>query len=333
MERAVVFNKVGYDPFIDFIKAYAIICVLLGHTFPYLDETGYSLWYGMQVPFFVLIQVFHTFKKDAVSLCFRKIAIRVLLPYVLVQTGIIVVLLLISKMNHSLLISQMLTGGGIGPGSYYPWIYLQFALLLPLIKPWFDKGSKIQKAIILIAICEGLEIAAALIHLSDNLYRLLAVRYLFLIDLGWIWVNDGIVLNIRVLLFSLFSIMAIVYFEYFYVNTEPWFYDTAWRTHRWPCYFYVATLLSYFLYVLYRKIRMIRYFRLITTILARCSYEIFLMQMAVITLFPSMSFISNPYICFFVRFTLIWVLSIAGGYCFNIIYNKIMCNLLKGNNG
>lgn len=27
----------------------------------------------------------------------------------------------------------VIIGGGIGPGSYYVWIYIQFALLLPII--------------------------------------------------------------------------------------------------------------------------------------------------------------------------------------------------------
>lgn len=30
-----------------------------------LFETGYSLWYGMQVPLFVLVQVFHAPKKES----------------------------------------------------------------------------------------------------------------------------------------------------------------------------------------------------------------------------------------------------------------------------
>ena len=61
----ITFNKSGYEPFFDFIKAYAILCVLMGHTIPFLKETGYSLWYGMQVPLFVLIQSFHALKKES----------------------------------------------------------------------------------------------------------------------------------------------------------------------------------------------------------------------------------------------------------------------------
>lgn len=32
----ILLNKNGYEPFLDFLKAYAIIGVLLGHTIPYL---------------------------------------------------------------------------------------------------------------------------------------------------------------------------------------------------------------------------------------------------------------------------------------------------------
>lgn len=85
MYKVITFNKTGYDPFLDFIKAYAILCVLLGHTFPFLHETGYPLWYGMQVPLFVLIQVFHVFKKDTYKFNIKKIIQRILVPYLLVQ--------------------------------------------------------------------------------------------------------------------------------------------------------------------------------------------------------------------------------------------------------
>lgn len=327
-EKVIVFNKTGYDPFIDFIKAYAIVCVLLGHTFPYLNETGYFLWYGMQVPLFVLIQVFHAFKKDKPSIDFKKIAIRIVIPYVLVQLFLFVILLNFGENEHNLLY-RFLANGGMGPGSYYPWIYLQFALLLPIIKKWFDRGNESQKIIFAIAICEGLEILPSLIHLSDGIYRLLAIRYFFLVYLGWIWVHDGIVLNKKTLFLSFISILTIIYFSYFYLNCEPLFFDTAWRAHRWPCYYYVAVLLSYILYVLYKKTRHLRGVDFLTRMLARCSYEIFLIQMAAVLLCPSLNFISNIYVRVASRIILIWILSIGGGYYFNIIYNKLTQSLIR----
>ena len=45
--QTITFNKSGYDPFIDYIKAFAIICVLIGHTFPFPEYWGYRLFAGM----------------------------------------------------------------------------------------------------------------------------------------------------------------------------------------------------------------------------------------------------------------------------------------------
>ena len=181
----ILLNKNGYEPFLDFLKAYAIIGVLLGHTIPYLDETGYSLWYGMQVPLFVLIQTFHVFKKETYQLNIPKIVKRVLLPYVLIQ--ILPLWYFIYKgIRFADIIGYYTNGGGIGPGSYYPWIYLQLAFILSFVKPLFEKTSSSYMFIVFVVICEGLEILTSLLHISDGLYRLLSIRYTFLIYLRWI---------------------------------------------------------------------------------------------------------------------------------------------------
>ena len=89
MQKVINFNKTGYDPFLDFIKAYAILAVLLGHTFPFLDETGYFLWYGMQVPLFILVQVFHVLKKENYKLNLIQLFKRVFVPFIAVQVVIL----------------------------------------------------------------------------------------------------------------------------------------------------------------------------------------------------------------------------------------------------
>lgn len=111
MLRVITFNKDGYEPFLDFLKAYAILCVLLGHTFPYLDATGYSLWYGMQVPLFILIQVFHVFKKAAYKLDVKKMIKRILLPYIVIQV-IPFIVCFASGIGFKVLIISILVGGG-----------------------------------------------------------------------------------------------------------------------------------------------------------------------------------------------------------------------------
>ena len=238
MDKVITFNKEGYDPFIDFIKAYAIVCVLIGHTLVLHDYWGYGLWAGMQVPLFVLVQAFHGFKKETPSINLKKIFLRVVLPYIIIQAIPFIYLLC----KDPFLIYSFLGGGGTGPGSYYPWVYIQIALLLPFVKKWIDKNKEHQPKVLItfLIICELFEILFSVINLPDGLYRLLAVRYIFLLYLAWLWVKDGIVINRLTVLLSILSFLAIVYFEYFSVDDEILFYKTAWKYHRWPCYFFVA---------------------------------------------------------------------------------------------
>ena len=163
--------------------------------------------------------------------------------------------------------------------------------------------------------------------MPDSIYRLLAIRYFFLIYLGWIWVKDGIVINNKTILLSLASMAAIVYFEYFYVPIEPYFYDTAWRFHRWPCYYYVSHLLCYVIYLIYHKVSDCQLVMRSIKLLAKCSYEIFLLQMIILSIFPEMTFIENHYLRFCIRTTIIFTLCIYGGYLFNGAYSKFLKNI------
>lgn len=201
---------------------------------------------------------------------------------------------------------------------------MQLAIILPLIRRWLTTGSKTRKAISCIALCEGFEILPSVINMPDSIYRLLAIRYFFLIYLGWIWVKDGIVINNKTILLSLASMATIVYFEYFYVPTEPYFYDTAWRFHRWPCYYYVSHLLCYVIYLIYHKVSDSQLVMRSIMLLAKCSYEIFLLQMIILSIFPAMTFIENHYLRFCIRTTIIFTLCIYGGYLFNGMKGRIM---------
>ena len=322
MNYTITFNKSGYEPFIDFMKAYAILCVLMGHTFPYLKASGYSLWYGMQVPLFVLVQVFHVLKKDSYSFSVKKIFNRIVCPFLLIQLIPLGLDLFRYGYSNNLIINCIIRGG-YGPGAYYPWIYIQIAVLLVYVKPWFDKGSIIKKLIVALLICEGLEILSSLMGIPDWLYRLLSIRYFFLIYLGWLWIKEGIVINVKTITLSLLSMVAIIYFDYYYTPTEPWFFDTAWRCHRWPCYFYVSTLLCGILYWIYNKTKGNSIIRYATKMLAKSSYEIFLIQMVIIPIMFQMHFINNMYLNFCVRTTIVFVISIVGGSFFNRLYSNL----------
>lgn len=333
--KTVLFNKSGYDPFIDFIKAYAIICVLIGHTFPLHDYWGYGLWAGMQVPLFVLVQAFHYLKRDTPDINFKKIFLRVVLPYLLVQSSVFLYIIFIDSADFNF----FLLNGGAGPGSYYPWAYIQIALMLPIIKKWIDKNQndKTKVLISFLIICESFEILFSIINLPDRLYRLFAIRYLFLLYLAWIWVREGIIINKRTTLLSFLSFIAIIYFEYFSEDDEVLFYNTAWKYHRWPCYYFVAVWGVYLLRMLYEMLCSRTYIIRFIRLLAKCSYEIFLIQMIVFYVYPSgyikdLIIISgfNNYIIvdllqLIIKMIAVFIFSIFIGYYFNLYYNRLIC--------
>lgn len=321
----ITFNKKGHDDFIDFIKAYAIICVLLGHTFLFLDKIGYAMWAGMQVPLFILVQSFHLFKKEQPFIDLVKILKRVFLPFVAVEVLTFFLAHFIVGYSCNELIDRFISGGGYGPGAYYPWIYLQVALLLPFFYQLYQRCGKITVIVVTLLLCEGLEILMSVTNFPESVYRLLAIRYIFLFVLGWIWVKEGIKVNYVSIILSVVSLMSIIYFQYFSTNDEPWFFTTNWKYHRWPCYFYVAYGLTTLLYVVWRFL--MRYPALKTGIkyLAESTYEIFLAQMSIIFLFHKsiLSFVGNNAVQFIIWVFIVWAGSIWGGVFLHKFLSKL----------
>lgn len=286
---AIYFKKEGYDPFIDFLKAYSIVCVLLAHAIPnqLFDYIQFMVWGGMQVPMFVLIQTFHACKQGNVSFNLKKLWKRIIIPFFVVQLVVLVVLLLSSSSSSTeIVIRKTITAGGNGPGSYFVWIYIQIALILPILWPLFVKLTGKQLLFFFVVISLFFDCFFSLIHLSQNVYRLLATRYLFLIFLGAKWVTEGVIINKKTITISLASIIAVEFFVYSKIDLEPFFFTTEWKTHRWACYYYVAILMPSALYNVYIRIKgRKRLFSFIAKI-GQSSYEIFLVNMAVFTFFP-----------------------------------------------
>lgn len=318
--KAISFNKTGYDPFLDFIKAWAILCVIFGHTFPYLHQVGYSLWLAAQVPLFVLIQTFHSYKKDSPKINIAKILSRVVLPFIVCEIIVFFIALCMGGGgNFESLLYQGKKAGGYGPGSYYPWIYLQMAILLPLIYPILKKIPENALLWIFLLICEGCEVICSIVDFPDWIYRLLAIRYFFLIYFALKWIKKGIVPDWKMFILSILSLITIVYFRYFSINDEPWFYNTVWKTHRWPCYYYVANLYVYLLYLLWSAINNYSFVSKCVKIIAASTYEIFLVQMSVIYLFhsDSLSLVPNSKLQFIIWLVIVWVVSIGLGIKIN----------------
>lgn len=289
----VKLNNAGYDPFIDFLKGICIVWVVLTHSIAYgwQQLIGFPFWGAQAMPLFLLIQGYHYFKKEnhpASNL--EKLFKRIVIPFAIAQAIILASIF----MDYYCFQSGYLTtpiinwmkSGGEGPGSFYIWIYLQFALLLPCVG-WIQNRIKIPSwgwLIVFVIISELLEIICSITNMPEWIYRLCAFRYVFLIYGGYLWANEGIKLNWKTVQLSIISFISIYLLQYEQVAFEPWIFNTAWTYFHWFCYFYVMWGLAWLLNMMYRKLKgviasMVQY-------IGKYSYEIFIFQMLVFYFFP-----------------------------------------------
>ena len=125
------------------------------------------------------------------------------------------------------------------------------------------------------------EILCSIINMPEFIYRLSFIRYIFLIYLGYIWAEKGIIINKKTIFLSIISIIFISYFNFFDYDLEPIFFTSGWKIFHWICYFYPATILVFFIKKLYDALPQ-RYIDFINKC-GKYSYEIFLWQMFVFT--------------------------------------------------
>jgi len=247
------FSKIGHDLSLDFVKGIAILLVLLNHctASAFQQDSWFFLWGYPAVPLFLLIQVFHVYKGGfgKKSVRWGKIWTRAMSPFLIAEVVILVATIAMYPLEpvRHLLLSMAYWGGG-GPGSYYPWIYFQFAILLPLLAPLFRKLSEKSLLVLFLSLSIGSEVFCNLAHIPEWLYRLLFVRYIFLIYLGYQMVVRGVVLNILTLSLSLLSVVALYFFEVKDFQLFPvFYYSESWKSFHWLCYFYIAYPMLYVL--------------------------------------------------------------------------------------
>ena len=310
---AVTLNKNGYDPFIDFIKGFCILSVVLTHSLPSVcqDYLLFMLWGGMAVPLFLLIQVFHAYKAGLDSqkrILSLKIVKRIVVPFLLTLFFIGVIRLLRGNPIKEV-VADFLTGGG-GPGSYYPWIYIEFAVLLIVFRFFLKRLKLYQIFLFFLALSILLEYFCSTMAIAPGLYRIIFFRYVFLIALGVDWVCNGIKLDKKRLSLSIVSGCFIVLFQYFNPNLEPVFFHTAWKSFHWVSYFYVAYLLMYTLKQVYVHLGEVP-----KHVFHKCgkfSYEIFLVQMVVFNFvkYDWFSFTQNELLQFALWFAFVNIMSV-----------------------
>lgn len=282
----------GYSEEIDMLKGFAILFVLLNHSTPlYLKNLiAFDLWGGMGVPLFLLIQVFHYYKRGldkTPAIKPLKVFQRVIVPFLIAELSII---LLKWIMGESLIGSFLgcFQNWGYGTGEYYIWIYLQFILLLPLTTFIFKYIGDKYLPIVFIGLSAIMEVCCSITGIEEHTYKFLFFRYFFLIYLGYIWAKSDIIFNRQYMLLSIVGVIAILVFDLSGRSFEPIFYDSSWKCFHWISYFYPFALLPVIIYWLYKKMGARTKNFLIQ--MGKYSWQIFCLQLVVFSFMSTQVF-------------------------------------------
>ena len=284
MSRTISFKKEGYDPFIDYLKGIAILWVVMTHAITPIihDYILFCLWGDLAVPVFLLIQCIHVYKKDSINnnVNIVKIWKRIIKPFLYIQLFLFILSIGYRYFSHKPVlefVEDFVRSGGIGRGSYYVKMYLEFVLIIPLLYPLLRKNSKLGGAFLLFLSCL-FEFLFSFLDLY-LLWQWICFRYVIIIYLGYVIAKNGIILNIKNILLSIISIIVILVFQYSNCIFEPFFYDNPWKIFHWPIYFYVAYLLCFLLFVSFNRTRGL--LLNVVLLMGKYSYEIFLFQMII----------------------------------------------------
>lgn len=307
---------------IDFLKGLAILWVICEHSFPSTIVESLRQYFPITaVPLFFSITFFLSFKKlsenrryyDAWFNIKRVKAIwnKLLLPFLIVT--FLGACIFVWKGGN---ISSIILEGGVGPGSYYIWVYIQIWLLIPLLFFILDRFNN-YGIIIVFGLCIVLNVLCSILQIPDYLWRLLCVRYISLSVVGYMWLNQKRYRKSLVLLLGLLSYLYLIFLRA--NDYEPWIHNGGWSIHNYPCYFFTLALILLLQYVW----RWFKEWR-ISSFFVWCgqnSWYIFLMQMLYLGFIDvnSFFFIQNSFIRKFIFLLSTFIFSIG----FTFILEKL----------
>ncbi len=272
---------------LDRAKGIAILFVCLRHglTRPELDASVAWLHLGQAVPIFILVTGYlacRSWERHGLGVRsyyawgrVRRMLTRIALPLAVVL-ALEAVLLMATGRSPGHVLREFVVMGGWGPGSYYPWVYLQLWFLLPFIL-WLTsiRTGCASAWAFLFVICFAAEAVVGLLHPPSAVYRLLCVRYFFALCLGILWARDEDPKGwVRWVLAALAAV---------YIGLERWrgpvlapvLYPT-WPGYHAPAYFYSLVVVGAGIAL---SGRLGGRLRGLLAAMGQASYEIFLTQM------------------------------------------------------
>ena len=286
MKKVLIdFKRTEYDPVIDYIKGLCILFVIWTHcmTREELSLILFPFWGDTAVPIFLIIQAFHCYKKnsDARIPDIKKLWFRILKPYLILLGCTFILDYFIYFQDTNGTFDLHLYWQLRGPESYYIFIYIQFAFILPLLRPIFNKISQKWYFLLFLLASQISEFVFSIANCPDNIYRLTFFRYIFLIYLGYLIAQEGIEINKKIIPVIILSVIFIYIFCYTSYDLRPIFCTNHnfWPLCHWVCYFYIVYCVIGFMKNSYGRMadNNLRIVNLIKKI-GKYSYEIYLFQ-------------------------------------------------------
>lgn len=331
------------DHEIDFLKGIAILFVVLTHSIPKgsRDVALGCLYIGQAVPMFMILSGFNSrlswehkrlSLKDSYGIgLLRNKTLRLLVPLgyiVLVQAFF---LWFVRDVPFVVVGRQFIKQGGWGPGSYFPWLFIQCLLILPLLNSYMQRaGDKYRKTLIVLLACIMAESLCSAISIPSWVYRLLCVRYVFALYVGIAWAKNELAGRTVVLLCSVGGALYILLDRYLNHIFAPVIYP-AWESHHAFAYPYTLVFMMV-LKLLYGTVRKkIGFLCGAVTSLGVASYHIFLVQMLYFWVHDLGAFqgfySSSPRRITFVIFSC--AATTVGGCAFYVVERHLSANLFN----
>lgn len=278
--------KPGGHKEICFIKGFAILSVLLLHSFPkeFLLKilAPFHIWQA--VPIFFIIGGLNRSLSIAGNNGFAllneysidrmgKTILKLLVPFTIVWLIELTLLITERRLDINVIkIATLFLQGGLGPGSYFIPIFFQFILVFPLLY-WIVYRYRTVGAGALFLFFVLLEYGCRAFNISDSMYRVLFFRYAGAAILGIYVIVCGFKSKIVLAMLSIGSIIYIYKVSYVSSDLAP---RKQWLFQNSFSYFYTIVLLG-LLWQVYGKIKNLA--ELLLPI-GDASYHIFLIQMA-----------------------------------------------------
>lgn len=276
----------GYDPIIDYLKGLCIIFVIINHCMPkeIMASTAFFFWGVSAVPIFLIIQVFHAYKKgvENAKLNYNRLWNKIVWPFFVAE--FIIFISFIIRDHHFTFnyiikdVHGLIKSGGYGPGAYYPFIYLQFAFILPLITCVF-KSHKSYLCFVFVIISQLSETACSYFHMPQLAYKLLFIRYIFLFYLGFLLAYKGYILNLYTFCIAFICLVFSTFVVYSHHDFVPILYDYVNPACHWFCYIFITFFLLFLLRKVYYIFDSVSILKMYVLKAGKYSYEIFLFQM------------------------------------------------------